>query len=983
MATKGKMKTDTPRTNIPRLKTSRFTLISHFLPFLLLAVFFSVSSAQETKILPDDGGAEEEFGYAVSVSGDYSIIGAYKDNDRGTGSGSAYIFRREGAEWMQQAKLTAADGMSHNYFGCSVSVSGDRAGVGAFNNSGKAFGAGSVYVFRRSGTAWIQETKLSADDGAENDYFGYAVSVSGNALIAGAYRDDDKGGESGSAYIFRYDGATWIQEAKLSASDGAAGDNFGRAVSISGDYALIGALHDSDKGNHSGAAYIFSRSGTGWIQQAKLVPADLSSNDFFGFAVSLSIPYAAVSSVADDDRGYNSGSVYIFRRASDGRWIQETKLGASDGSANRFFGRSVSLSGPDSNRWLGVGADGADAAYLFKSENGVWVEQTTFRDWDSASGNGFGWSLSVSAQNTDVCLIAGAYKNSDQGKASGAAYIYSSLSGTPGVPDIDVSPTQLDFRRPAYTRSAEKNSEKNSEKDDAPPSDENCGRGLVIPESAAAYWQMTPRPPRKPASQSLPESTDWSGYDSGVRSQGSCGSCWAFAAVALAENLSNQANLPIDPDLSEQTLVSCAVGGCSGGWYWDALNYIYKEGVGPESCYPYTGAGGDCQDRCVNPDFLLKIREFTASPGRWGEDISADDLKEALQEGPLCVSMRVPDDGTFTGSGYTGGVYDYDGGFISWEKNGHSVLLVGYDDRDQCFKAKNSWGTRWGENGYFRIAYDDVTDDVKFGSYGVSASGLYLDAAAGTFTISNKGNADLHISGISVSRNWIRYLPQTVPTIPPGGKQVINVSVSSWDAVAAPEEQGEISIYSDDPDEASVRVSVKAVKDVKDGAGADIPTLLVSPPFKEAQQSGGTFEIHVSKSGGGTMDWSAQTDTSWLSVQSGSSGLNDGIVSISYQTNNWGYRRGKVMISALNALSSPQFVEVRQAGLYETADTDGSGSLDLKDALLALRLLSGCEDCGDIVAWPPYPGSDANGDSRIGMEEVIYILRRLSEPGSE
>ncbi|OQX27912.1 MAG: hypothetical protein BWK80_03000 [Desulfobacteraceae bacterium IS3] len=967
----------------PAMKTGKISHFSLLLTFLFVSV--SVSLAGEVRIMPDDGEAGEEFGQSVSISGDFAVVGAYKDDDRGNGSGSAYIFSRQGANWLQQAKLTASDGMSHNYFGCCVSVSGDCAAVGAFNNKGTAFGTGSVYVFRHSAAGWLQQAKLSADDGAENDYFGYAVSASGNDLIAGAYRDDDKGSESGSAYIFRYDGTSWIQQAKLTASDGSAGDNFGRAVSVSGDYALVGALNDSDRGTGSGAAYIFKRSGTNWIQQTKLVPDDLSSNDFFGFSVSLSVPYAVVGADADDDKGSNSGSVYVFR-LSDDRWIQEAKLTASDGSANSFFGRSVSVSGQDSQRYIIAGADGTQgAAYIFRQENGAWIQQTKLTASDSGE-NCFGWTTSVSVQNSDVYCIAGAYKNSAKGEASGAAYIYGSFSDTARACDIDVSPTLLTLSQPksgfsrARSADAEKDSEKDekSEKDEETPSDENCGRGLVIPESVTAYWQMTPRPPRKPAAQNLAAAADWSRYDSGIRSQGSCGSCWAYSALALAENLSNQAKLPVDPDLSEQTLISCTAGGCSGGWYWDALNYVNTDGVGPESCYPYTGKSGNCSDKCAAPDFLLKVSHFTASPGLWGEDHTVDDLREALQEGPLCVSMRVPDDGTFTGNGYAGGVYDYNGEFISWESNGHSVLLVGYDDTAQCFKVKNSWGSRWGENGYFRIAYDDVTDDVKFGSYAVSASGVYLDGAAGLFTIANKGNADLIVYGITADRSWIRLTPQTVPVIAPGGKQVIAVSCANWDAVAAPGEQGKITLNSNDPDEAAVTVEVKAVRPP---TVADIPILLVSPPFAEVPQSAGTVVIYVSKGGtDAAMDWTAEVDSScsWLSVIGGSAGISDGTVTVSYQSNIWGSRRGKVMISALNALSSPQFVEIRQTGMYVVADTDSSGSVDLKDAVLALKILAGTAETLNIVTWPPHPGSDVNSDDRIGMEEAVYILRYVS-----
>ena len=120
-----------------------------------------------------------------------------------------------------------------------------------------AASSGSAYIFKRDGTSWSQQQKLTASDGAAGDDFGRSVSISGDYAIIGAYGDDDKGTNSGSAYIFKWNGTGWVQQQKLTASDGAANDWFGHSVSISGDYAIIGADDDDDKGSSSGSAYIF------------------------------------------------------------------------------------------------------------------------------------------------------------------------------------------------------------------------------------------------------------------------------------------------------------------------------------------------------------------------------------------------------------------------------------------------------------------------------------------------------------------------------------------------------------------------------------------------------------------------------------------------------------------------------------------------------------------------------------------------------
>lgn len=161
--------------------------------------------------------------------------------------------------------------------------------------------------------------KLLAGDGAANDYFGYSVAVDGDTAVIGTYGDDDKGDLSGSAYVFvRAADGTWGQQAKLTAADGATGDMFGGSVSVSGDTAVIGANKDDDKGDDSGSAYVFVRTANGmWHQQAKLIAAeDGAEYDYFGVGVSVSGYTAVIGVYGDDDKGDYSGSAYVFSSAS-------------------------------------------------------------------------------------------------------------------------------------------------------------------------------------------------------------------------------------------------------------------------------------------------------------------------------------------------------------------------------------------------------------------------------------------------------------------------------------------------------------------------------------------------------------------------------------------------------------------------------------------------------------------------------------------
>jgi hypothetical protein len=209
--------------------------------------------------------------------------------------------------WKEGQKLLALDGSVKNVFGSALSFDGDTLLIGAVLGDGNAESSGCAYVFVRSGVTWTQQAKLFASDGATNDQFGAWVSLDGDTALVGACWDDDNGKDSGSAYVFTRSGTTWTQQAKLLASDGAASDLFGLCVSIDGDTALIGAQGDPISGDSPGYAYVFTRSGTTWTQQAKLLASDGAARDCFGFIVSLDGDTALIGADLDDDNGVESG----------------------------------------------------------------------------------------------------------------------------------------------------------------------------------------------------------------------------------------------------------------------------------------------------------------------------------------------------------------------------------------------------------------------------------------------------------------------------------------------------------------------------------------------------------------------------------------------------------------------------------------------------------------------------------------------------
>ncbi|KAA3606901.1 MAG: T9SS C-terminal target domain-containing protein [Calditrichaeota bacterium] len=404
------------------MKTFTKTLI----PTLALSfgIFTSCFAENEVKIVANDADISDAFGSSVSIDGDYAIVGAEGDNVLGAMyyQGSAYIYIRSGNTWTQQAKIIANDGVPGDYFGVSVSIDGEYAIIGAYLDDDDGNKSGSAYIFKRSGTSWSQQAKLTANDATAGDEFGFSVSIDGDYAIVGAYRDDDVANFAGSAYVFHRTGTSWTQQAKLASNDLAAVDYFGYSVSIDGEYAVVGALLDDDGGNFSGSAYIFNRTGTSWNQQAKLVSNDLDASDHFGYSVSIEGDYVVVGTHQDDDGGSNSGSAYVFNRTGIS-WNQQAKLTANDSAADDFFGQTVSISG----NYVIIGSIGDDddgagsgSAYLFSRSLTSWSQQAKFTANDAAASDGFGGSVSISGD----FMVAGSFGDDDDGTDSGSAYIF-------------------------------------------------------------------------------------------------------------------------------------------------------------------------------------------------------------------------------------------------------------------------------------------------------------------------------------------------------------------------------------------------------------------------------------------------------------------------------------------------------------------------------------------------------------------------------
>ncbi|MBS0196292.1 MAG: hypothetical protein JSR77_05995 [Planctomycetes bacterium] len=378
----------------------------------------------DLKLLASDGAALDVFGYSAAVSGDTAIVGARTDDvGASVDQGSAYVFTRSGTTWTQQAQLTATGGAAGDQFGYSVALSGDTAIVGAWTDDVGANGnQGSAYIFTRSGSTWTQQAQLTATGGVGGDQFGVSVALSGDTAIVGAFNDDvGASTDQGSAFVFVRSGTTWTQQAQLIAAGGAAGDNFGVGVALSGDTAIVGAFSDDVGANgDQGSAFVFTRSGTTWTQQAQLTSTGGAAGDRFGYSVALSGD-TAITGAFNNDVGANpnQGAAYVFVRTGI-TWTQQAQLTASDGAAGDQFGGGVALSGDTAI--VGAYADDMGnntdqgSAYVFVRSGTSWTQQTQLTAADGAAGDSFGGCVALSGDTTVIGAFAdNVGANADQG----------------------------------------------------------------------------------------------------------------------------------------------------------------------------------------------------------------------------------------------------------------------------------------------------------------------------------------------------------------------------------------------------------------------------------------------------------------------------------------------------------------------------------------------------------------------------------------
>ncbi|MDZ4753860.1 MAG: FG-GAP repeat protein [Phycisphaerae bacterium] len=392
---------------------------------------------EEVILLPQPAQNEPRFGLAVAVTGSTVLVGSPRDGDDGTDDGAVQGFGDSKRGWRRVQRLQSTDPAWEDRFGQSVAASGSRVIVGRDRADDGAPNAGAAVVFKRAGYHYRKEADLVPPDPGADDGFGCAVAIDGAAAIVGSSRDDDAGLDSGSAYAWALRGTSWELTAKLVAPDAASADWFGRAVAVDGNFIVVGAYGDDDRGEKSGAAYVFRRDGGEWLLDVKLVPEDLREGDWFGFSVAVHGDTIAIGAPRDSGAGESAGCVRLFRRGTGGVWTPEATLRPPMGTTTAWFGYAVAL---DTERLI-IGAPGTDnggeatgSAAVFACVDGTWTQRAELAPQSPVAGALFGSAVAV-----DGGLVAiGKQYDEDTEISSGKAWVFR-LSGKPRKADASAT----------------------------------------------------------------------------------------------------------------------------------------------------------------------------------------------------------------------------------------------------------------------------------------------------------------------------------------------------------------------------------------------------------------------------------------------------------------------------------------------------------------------------------------------------------------
>jgi len=437
--------------------------IRFFLVTLLVVCFwapsaYSQSQTQSEDLIlgPSDAVPNQFFGWRVAIDGDFAVVGAIRERrNNGTirDEGAAYVYRRHtdsepclgNVAWCEEAKLTPPLEVEDTYrsvrLGSNVAISGDTIIAGASRYRDRDTGAantGAAYVWRRCAPeSWCFEGKLIASDGAGNDFFANNLAIVGDTAFIGSSQ-----GSVGAVYIFTRTGSTWSETDKLTPPTNDPSQNFSTGVSVSADTLLVGASGDS---SGTGAAYVFTRTDSGWVQQAKLVASDGQTLDQFGSGVAVFGDTAVVGGPRRINRVCQGGAAYVFTRSGN-VWQEQKKIPSPNGTADDCFGFLVALSGTT----LIVPADledvpglDAGAAYVYRGAGANWSAPTRIAPSVSLGFDAFGWGVALDGDTAilgaPTSIFGDPANNGSWVNRPGAAYMFSVDPSEAGVNLLDNS----------------------------------------------------------------------------------------------------------------------------------------------------------------------------------------------------------------------------------------------------------------------------------------------------------------------------------------------------------------------------------------------------------------------------------------------------------------------------------------------------------------------------------------------------------------
>lgn len=319
------------------------------------------------------------FGRSASLEGDVALITANGADNQGAG----YVFRRSSGTWSLSQKLTGSDTLQGDFFGFSSALRGSVAVVGANQHDALGFNSGAAYVFRESAGSFGQSQKLLAFDGGPSDYFGYTVAVGGDLLVVGAIGDSPNGAFSGSAYVYRDVGGTYVFEQKLISPTAGVEDQFGWSVATDGTRIAVSAILDEPAGSGPdvGVVSIWTKSGAAWVESARIEPADGAADDNFGWDLALDGARLAIGAPHHGNPVASGGAIYVYRDEA-GAWTLEQKVTPVKLAADDVLGWSVAL---DGDRLVGGGPSLPGAVWGFHFDGTRWVDVHRWRTSDTES----------------------------------------------------------------------------------------------------------------------------------------------------------------------------------------------------------------------------------------------------------------------------------------------------------------------------------------------------------------------------------------------------------------------------------------------------------------------------------------------------------------------------------------------------------------------------------------------------------------------